>query len=64
MFKDNRRRDLDNYSATVKMILDGMVAAGVMPDDNREIVQEIKLTSCRGKAEGVTVIIEGEAANG
>ena len=55
---------MDNYSASVKMILDGMVAAGVITDDNFNIVQEIKLTCCRGKSEGVTVIIEGEAANG
>lgn len=31
-FKDNRRRDPDNYSG--KMILDGLVRAGILQDDS------------------------------
>ncbi len=31
-FKDKRRRDPDNYSG--KMILDGLVAAGIIADDS------------------------------
>lgn len=34
----NRRRDGHNYIATVKPIIDGMVAAGVWPDDTGEWV--------------------------
>jgi crossover junction endodeoxyribonuclease RusA len=32
--KDRRRRDADNLVATLKPCLDGLVAAGVIPDDN------------------------------
>jgi hypothetical protein len=31
-----RRRDVSNYLATVKPLLDGMVDAGVLPDDDDE----------------------------
>lgn len=31
--KDRRRRDADNLVATLKPCLDGLVAAGVIPDD-------------------------------
>lgn len=41
LFSDKRRRDLDNYAATIKMILDGLVAAEVLPDDNYKYVQRI-----------------------
>lgn len=34
-FRDNRRRDPSNYTATVvKAVVDGLVAAKVWPDDN------------------------------
>lgn len=36
-FKDKRRRDPDNYSG--KMILDGLVRAGILVDDSFEYVQ-------------------------
>ena len=35
-FPDRRRRDLHNYMATVKPIVDGLVDAGVLPDDDAE----------------------------
>lgn len=41
LFSDKRRRDLDNYAATIKMILDGLVAAEILPDDNYKHVQRI-----------------------
>lgn len=31
---DNRRADADNIAPTLKPVLDGMVAAGVIPEDN------------------------------
>jgi len=31
---DNRRADSDNMSPTLKPIMDGLVAAGCLPDDN------------------------------
>lgn len=33
-FPDNRRRDVGNYYPTAKACLDGLVDAGVLPDDN------------------------------
>ena len=35
-FPDRRRRDPHNYMATVKPIVDGLVDAGVLPDDDAE----------------------------
>lgn len=36
--RDNRRRDPHNYFATVKPIIDGLVDAGLWPDDTPEWV--------------------------
>ena len=36
-FKDRRRRDPDNYSG--KFLLDGLVAAGILKDDNFQCVE-------------------------
>lgn len=33
-FGDNRRRDVGNYQPTAKAIVDGLVDAGVLPDDD------------------------------
>jgi crossover junction endodeoxyribonuclease RusA len=41
-FPDQRRRDLDNYFPGVfKPALDGLVAAGVIPDDDTRYVPEL-----------------------
>ena len=55
-FMDKRRRDLDNYSATIKFILDGLVNANVISDDNYEIVRSI--TILKGKINKEFVKIE------
>jgi Holliday junction resolvase RusA-like endonuclease len=47
-FKDNRRRDADNYSTACKFIQDGLVKAGILQDDNFDIVTE--LTIRRGES--------------
>lgn len=39
--KDNRRRDADNPAPTVKAIVDGLVDAGVWPDDTPEWVETL-----------------------
>lgn len=36
--RDSRRRDPHNYFATVKPIIDGLVDAGLWPDDNSDWV--------------------------
>ena len=60
-FKDKRKRDLDNYSATIKMILDGLVQAGIIQDDNYSVVEEITIR-CGGQAktEHIKVTIKGD----
>lgn len=37
----NRRRDIDNIAFNQKFILDGMVCAGIIPDDNLHYVQKL-----------------------
>jgi len=36
------RKDPDNVSAGVKFILDGLVQAGILPDDRRKQINSIK----------------------
>jgi crossover junction endodeoxyribonuclease RusA len=33
-FGDDRKRDVGNYAPTVKAVIDGLVDAGMIPDDN------------------------------
>ena len=41
-FPDRRRRDLDNYHASIfKAVQDALVAAGVIPDDDMRFIPEI-----------------------
>ena len=40
-YEPDRRRDLDNIMAGQKFILDGLVAAGTIPNDNQNHVQGI-----------------------
>lgn len=57
-FPNNRRRDLDNYSATVKFIIDGLVNSGVIKDDDFKFVQSIVLAYGGKDSESVQVTIE------
>lgn len=53
-FTDRRRRDPDNYSG--KMILDGLVKAGIIEDDSfRQI--ELRLSARFGCKQAMTVIV-------
>lgn len=38
-FPDKRRRDPDNYTGPAKYLLDGLVKAGVLPDDSFNFVE-------------------------
>lgn len=40
-FESNSKRDPDNIHAGVKFILDGLVLAGIIPNDNQQHVAEI-----------------------
>lgn len=56
-FKDKKRRDIDNYSATVKMVIDGLVHAGILTDDSFVYVWKIEMRIDIAKFEGVKVDI-------
>ena len=55
-FKD-KRRDLDNYR--IKGLIDGLVAANVIKNDNLNCINKIILEPVFTKEPGVEVIIEG-----
>jgi Holliday junction resolvase RusA-like endonuclease len=42
-FADNRKRDADNYATSCKFIQDGLVKAGILPDDDFEHVLELSI---------------------
>ncbi len=52
--RDNRRRDSDNPAITVKACVDGMVDAGVWPDDSPDWVETLGSRFAKG-ADVVTV---------
>lgn len=54
-FKGSQRRDPDNLY--VKPIIDGMVAAKVIPDDNGEVVESVTLIAKRKQGRD-SVIVE------
>lgn len=56
-FVNKRRKDLDNYSATVKFILDALVHCDIILDDSINFIKAIKLDYKIGKVEGVSVQI-------
>jgi Holliday junction resolvase RusA-like endonuclease len=51
----NKRRDLDNIGHAAKYINDGMVKAGIIPDDNLNHIIEIKHTFEVNKKVGVDI---------
>ena len=58
-FKDRRRRDPDGYAYSAKSIQDGLVKSGILPDDNFDIVRELRIARGEGsKTPGITVEIE------
>jgi Holliday junction resolvase RusA-like endonuclease len=59
-FSDKRRRDPDNYSATIKFIMDGLVTAKVLSDDNFNYVESITIKRGAIQNESVTIQIEGD----
>lgn len=56
--EENKRRDLDNICFAKKFILDALVQAGVLKDDNRKIVTNF--TDSFGYANKSRVIVELE----
>lgn len=56
--EENKRRDLDNVCFAKKFILDSMVKAGKLKDDNRNFVAGFKDTFEYGKASKVILEID------
>lgn len=56
--EQNKRRDIDNVSAMVsKFCLDGMVKAGLLPDDSQKYVNKIECDLVVDGKVGVEIII-------
>ncbi|MFC7739662.1 hypothetical protein ACFQXA_00090 [Nocardiopsis composta] len=45
--KTNRRFDPHNYQPSVKAMIDGLVDAGLLPDDNSEVLTEVAFVAGR-----------------
>jgi crossover junction endodeoxyribonuclease RusA len=58
--RDNRRRDADNPAPTVKAIVDGLVDAGVWPDDTPEWVETLGSRFAKGADVVVVELIPRE----
>lgn len=57
-FVDARIRDPDGYAYSAKACQDGLVKAGILPDDNFKIVKELRIAEGeRRKVAGITVEI-------
>lgn len=61
--EENKRRDLDNVAFGKKFVLDAMVKAGKLKDDNRRFVTAFSDSFSYGKQAGVYLIIK-EDRNG
>ena len=57
--EQNQRRDIDNVSAMVsKFCLDGMVKAGLLPDDSQKYVNKIECDLVVDGMVGVEILID------
>lgn len=57
--EENKRRDIDNVSAMVsKFCLDGMVKAGLLPDDSQKYVNKIECDLVVDGMVGVEILID------
>lgn len=57
--EENRRRDVDNVSATVaKFCLDGLVKAEILPDDSQKYVDKIECDLVVDGKVGVEILID------
>jgi crossover junction endodeoxyribonuclease RusA len=42
-FRDKRRHDPDNYACSAKYLLDGLVKAGIIADDNFDVIESLSI---------------------
>ncbi len=54
----DRRKDPDNIAFAIKFLLDGLVRAGVLPNDGQKEIRCITHEFIHGKREGVSVELE------
>ena len=59
-FKSNIRRDSDNMVATVKFILDGLIHANILEDDNFNFVEKLMITKGDLKKDCIIINLYGE----
>ena len=65
VFKDQRRRDLDNWIGRLKGYWDGIVKAGIIEDDNIDIVTSINVKFEVDKSRApLTIITLSEVGDG
>ena len=57
-YRTHQRRDYDNQVGLLKGVMDGMVAAGVLADDNRSVIGSLTITQEHGDPEGFRLIVE------
>lgn len=62
-FKSNVRRDSDNMVATVKFILDGLVQANILKDDNFNVVEKLMITKGTEKRDKIKIFLWSEYEN-
>jgi crossover junction endodeoxyribonuclease RusA len=58
--KRGRLQDTAACNPSVKAAIDGLVDAGMVPDDSGEFVRMITFLPCRRGEDSLTLIIEGE----
>ena len=65
VFKEQRRRDLDNWIGRLKGYWDGIVKAGIIEDDNIDIVTSINVKFEVDKSRApLTIITLSEVGDG
>ena len=64
-YERNRRRDIDNVCAAKKFVLDGLVLAGVLPNDSQRYVRALRdMVLVDAARPRVEVFVEGGEARG
>lgn len=60
-YEGDRRRDLDNVSAAIKFVFDGLVDAGLLVDDSQKWIRAIshEVMTTTNKSYGVDVRFSG-----
>jgi Holliday junction resolvase RusA-like endonuclease len=61
---DNRRRDTANIYPSVKSVIDGVVDAGVIPDDNDKYVLSVEMARGENVPRGQLELIITEVGDG